>query len=73
MAGRRAPGEIRDAIVTYLRGKPGGARVGEIVTGVSELLDSEVSPSSVRSYLRLNDGTKFQRVERGRYRLVDRQ
>jgi hypothetical protein len=73
MARRRAPGEVRDAIVAYLRGKPGGAKTDEIVTGVSKLLGSEVPPSSVRSYLRLNKGTKFQRIERGRYRLVDRQ
>jgi len=72
MAGRRAPGEVRDAIVAYLRGKPGGARVDEIATGVSKLLGSEVPSSSVRSYLRLNEGTKFHRVERGRYRLMDR-
>jgi site-specific DNA-methyltransferase (adenine-specific) len=34
-------------------------------------LDGEVSPSSVRSYLRLNVDRLFERVEHGRYQLAD--
>jgi site-specific DNA-methyltransferase (adenine-specific) len=72
MASRRAPGEVRDAIVAYLRDRPRGARNAEIVAGVSDLLGDVVSSSSVRSYLQLNEGTKFEHIARGRWRLVDR-
>jgi len=72
MVKRQAPGKVRDAIVAFLRGKPGGARTDEIAAGVSTLLGSDVPASSVRSYLRLNEGTKFRRLERGRYQLMDR-
>jgi hypothetical protein len=73
MANRRAPGEIRDAIVAYLRDRPQGATNAEIVAGVSDLLGGEIPPSSVRSYLQLNEGSKFKRIARGRWRLVGRQ
>jgi len=63
---RRRPGEIRDAIVTALTRRPGGASVAEIEVGVRELLGSAVS-SSVRSYLRLNSDSLFRRRGRGVY------
>ncbi|MDN5923417.1 MAG: site-specific DNA-methyltransferase [Xanthomonadales bacterium] len=63
-----APGLVRDAIVEYLATTQADASTGEIVNGVSNRL-GEVSPSSVRSYLRLNTPETFQRTARGRYRL----
>ena len=68
MAERRKPGEVRDAIVAYLR-KRREATMPEIHEGVGALLGSPVPASSVRSYLRLNTPGTFRRVGRGRYRL----
>ncbi len=65
---RRQPGEVRDAIVAYLKTR-GEATVTEIGQAVASRLGGEVPPSSVRSYLRLNTGFRFERVARGRYRL----
>src|SRR3990172_9990348 len=70
MGERRRPGEVRDAILTVLQGRPGGASVGEIVRDVSELV-GYAAPSSVRSYLRLNTPSVFVRTERGRYELKE--
>lgn len=64
----RRPGEVRDAIVAYLRSHKEGATTAEIHQGVEKRLGA-VSPSSVRSYLGLNADTLFERVGRGRYRL----
>lgn len=63
---RRRPGEIRDAIITVLSNKSGGASVGEIQEAVQALIGS-AAPSSVRSYLRLNSDSLFQRQDRGIY------
>ncbi|HZO61389.1 MAG TPA: hypothetical protein VFB35_00250 [Gaiellaceae bacterium] len=65
----RKPGEVRDAIVGYLRSAGGEARVADIHKGVEKRLGGAVARSSVRSYLNLNEGTTFKRVGRGRYRL----
>jgi hypothetical protein len=67
VAVRRRPGEVRDAIVSALRS--GEATVEQIQSKVEKLLGSSVPRSSVRSYLRLNEGTQFTRTARGRYRL----
>lgn len=64
---RRAPGTVRDAIIGALR--DGDATVKEI-TGRVERSVPGVPSSSVRSYLRLNTGTTFEQIERGRYRLT---
>lgn len=72
---RRAPGEIRDAIVAALRSKPKGASVREIQTAVEKTLGGPVAPSSVRSFLRLRaDSSRplFARTGRGKYKLVQR-
>ena len=64
----RRPGEVRDAIVKALEGRSGGASVSEITENVVAQL-GDVSPSSVRSYLRLNTPTLFARMERAQYTL----
>jgi hypothetical protein len=69
---RRAPGQIRDAIVKALRRKQGDASVQEIQEAVERELGGDVPRSSVRSYLQLGtDRTEpiFDRTGHGRYRL----
>lgn len=66
---RRKPGEVRDAIIGYLRARKDPASVGDIHAAVEKRLGGEVARSSVRSYLGLNEGSEFERVARGRYRL----
>src|SRR5713226_1264786 len=63
---RRRPGEIRDAIVNVLSAKRNGATVAEIRDAVHDLI-GYAAPSSVRSYLRLNADSVFQRQNRGIY------
>lgn len=63
---RRRPGEVRDAIVQVLEGRPQGATVQQISIEVSEVLGA-VPPSSIRSYLRLNTPTLFARMDRAQY------
>lgn len=62
------PGVVRDAIVGHLRTVNDAATVTEIYEAVSKRL-GDVPPSSVRSYLNLNEPRLFERVARGRYRL----
>jgi len=62
------PGTVRDAILHFLGDLERDATAPEIVAAVEAKLGS-VSASSVRSYLRLNTGTLFERPARGRYRL----
>lgn len=69
---RRRPGEIRDAILAVLTTRPSGAQVGEIEQEVRSLIGASAS-SSVRSYLRLNAGTVFERKDRGVYLLRETQ
>ncbi len=67
---RRKPGEIRDAIIASLRRRRGReVTVAEIRAAVTSALGSDVSASSVRSYLNLNTPDTFERPSRGRYRL----
>lgn len=67
---RQTSGQIRDAIINYLRERRGDATVSEIHKAVSTALGKDVARSSVRSYLGLNTGKKFRRVGRGTYRLL---
>ena len=67
---KRAPGEVRDAILRTLQAHPSGASVTEIIEGVHNSIGS-VPASSVRSFLRLNTPRRFVRVRRGQYRLLD--
>jgi site-specific DNA-methyltransferase (adenine-specific) len=66
---RRKPGEIRDAIVSVLQEHGGEASVAEIRAAVAFRVQGPLSPSSVRSYLRLNSPGTFTRTQSGRYRL----
>ena len=65
---RRAPGQVRDAVLTVLGTHPGGASVTQIIDGARSII-GDVPPSSVRSYLRLNTPRLFVRDGRGVYRL----
>jgi hypothetical protein len=64
---RRKPGVVRDAIMDALR--KGEAHLDDIHSAVEKELGSGVPRSSVRSYLRLNEGKQFTRTGRGRYKL----
>jgi DNA modification methylase len=65
----RAPGTIRDAIISYLsQTEDNEASVKDISAAVSNKL-GKISASSVRSYLNLNVPEIFERTDRGRYRL----
>lgn len=65
---RKRPGEVRDAIVSVLRGRPLGATVHQITAEVSEMLGG-VPSSSVRSYLQLNTPSLFAKMDRAQYAL----
>ena len=65
---RRAPGEVRDAILATLEAHPAGASVTQIIDGTRSII-GDVPASSVRSYLRLNTPRLFVRDGRGVYRL----
>lgn len=69
---RRAPGEIRDAIIEVLSKSKNPMSVKDIQAGVEKSLGGAVPKSSVRSYLNLgtNDWpARFDRPSRGHYRL----
>ena len=67
---RRAPGELRDAILAVLREGAKPMSVQEITAAVTERI-GEVRRSSVRSFLNLNEGPgkHFKRTGRGVYKL----
>ncbi len=67
---RKRPGEVRDAIVDVLQTRPAGATISEIESEVTARI-GRTSPSSVRSYLRLNTPTLFARMDRAQYVLAD--
>lgn len=71
MSERRRPGEVRDAIVSFLQTRRSPATIAEIHQAVETSLGSKVPASSVRSYLRLNakDTGLFSRAAKGSYRL----
>lgn len=64
----RAPGNVRDAIVSYMSLIDNDASVTQIRDAVALELGN-VAPSSVRSYLNLNVPGVFERTSRGQYRL----
>lgn len=66
---RRRPGEIRDAIVGVLDGRPEGASVQQITSAVAQAI-GDVAASSIRSYLRLNTPELFARMDRAQYSLA---
>lgn len=66
---RLRPGQVRDAICAFLATRGREASVADITSAVSATLRSEISPSSVRSYLRLNTPGLFERGNRGQYKL----
>lgn len=67
------PGQIRDAVMAVLQqsDKP-TAKLTEIHNKASAILGHEISPSSVRSFLNLNNGDVVTRVSRGAYALTSR-
>lgn len=65
---RRRPGEVRDAIVQVLDGRPQASSVQQITDDVIALIGA-VPASSVRSYLRLNTPDLFARMDRAQYAL----
>lgn len=67
---KRRPGEVRDAIVSALGAKPGGASVAEITSHVVARI-GEVPASSIRSYLQLNTPGLFARMDRAQYVLKE--
>lgn len=70
MTERLRPGQVRDAILDFLRGLGReDASVAEIEAAVSERIGRNVPRSSVRSYLNANTPSLFLRTQRGRYRL----
>lgn len=66
---RRAPGEVRDALISFLTDRPRGAKLKEIYEAANRKLGVFVNPSTIRTYLLNNSGSKFEKLERGRYRL----
>lgn len=64
-----APGRIRDSIIDYLSDLNDDASIDEILSAVNLRIGTDVSTSSVRSYLNLNTPKTFERTSRGRYRL----
>jgi stage V sporulation protein SpoVS len=65
---RKKPGEVRDAILAFLR-QEGEADVAAIQAAVESAAGAPVARSSVQSFLQLNTGGLFERPSRGRYRL----
>ena len=68
MATKYRPGQIRDAIFDCLSANPGVMSLKDIERGVSQQL-TDVPPSSIRSYLRLNTPDVFRRPRRAHYML----
>jgi site-specific DNA-methyltransferase (adenine-specific) len=68
---RILPGQVRDAIVDYLRQQPQETSVAKIQEAVNRRLGDAVPKSSVRSYLRLNTPMLFDRTDVGMYQLKD--
>jgi hypothetical protein len=66
---RRRPGEIRDAIRSYLAGRGSEATVAEIYAALEEHFGEPVPSSSVRSSLNFGVGDLYERTGRGTYRI----
>ena len=69
-APRYSPGVVRDAIFQSLDALGGEASVKDIYGAVARRVGDDVPRSSVQSYLQLNTPEPFEKVGRGRYRLV---
>lgn len=70
MVQRRAPGQVRDAIIACLqRRSDRTASIEEIRAALRSKLGDDVADSSIRSYLNINTPATFERVGRGKYRL----
>ena len=68
----RQPGEVSSAILKVFAENPGKSiSTLELRNALNDSI-GEVSPSSVRSYLGLNTPQMFERVGRGRYKLVSK-
>lgn len=67
---KRRPGEVRDAIVSVLGARPGGASISEITSDVTSRI-GRVPASSIRSYLQLNTPGLFARMDRAQYTLSE--
>lgn len=65
---KKAPGRVRDAIISVLRTSPKPLSLREIDAKVGDMI-GETPTSSVRSYLRLKTPEVFVREERGVYRI----
>lgn len=64
----RAPGEVRDAVVSVMRECDNKSlTVKEIHAMVERKLGGVVAKSSVRSYLQIGEASRWHRVARGRY------
>jgi site-specific DNA-methyltransferase (adenine-specific) len=72
MVEKMLPGQVRDAIYRVLSASAMPMSVHDIENGVNALL-GRASPSSVRSYLRLNTPGSFLRLGRGTYSLALKQ
>ena len=70
MVKRRRPGVVRDAIIGHFQSTRREASVDELYEAVNAALGESVPQSSIRSYLNENTPGMFERVGRGRYRLV---
>jgi site-specific DNA-methyltransferase (adenine-specific) len=66
---RHKPGDVRDAIVRALDGRPAGLSVQQIHDEVSRQIGS-VPGSSIRSYLQIGTPELFARMDRGQYVLA---
>lgn len=66
---KRPPGQIRDSIISYLVQQEQGASLNKIREHVKNELSGNVSDSSIRSYLRLNTPSIFERTKRGYYKI----
>jgi site-specific DNA-methyltransferase (adenine-specific) len=69
---KRNPGEVRDAIITVLSKQSEPMMVSDIAESVNHLI-GETPSSSIRSYLRLNTPSIFDRESRGYYYLTRQQ
>jgi len=69
---RRRPGTVLSAVIAVLTEKPEGMRVRDIAAAVAARLDGPVAAASIKSCLWLHaqgDGSRFERLGQGRYRL----
>ena len=66
---RKRPGQVRDAVMSVLGEALQPLAVADIYEGVRARVGEDCALSSVRSYLRLNEGSSVLRVARGQYAL----